>query len=68
MNNRNGRRKKEREMENERKGEQGMKEKEEKKKRKKETASRFCFFSGMDPPLVCPPGLKMKKRAQRRRR
>ena len=55
-------------MENERKGEQGMKEKEEKKKRKKETASRFCFFSGTDPPLVCPPGLKMRKRAQRRRR
>ena len=66
VNDREGRRGREREMEKEREREKGNKER--KKKRKKETASRFCFFSGTDPPLVCPPGLKMRKRAPRRRR
>ena len=51
------------ENERERKGEQRKTEKE-----KEGDSITFCFFSGMDPPLVCLPGLKMRKRAQRRRR
>ena len=69
MNNRDGRREKERERMRKEKGETTKERKEEgKTKRKKETASRFCFFSGMDPLLACPLGLKMKRRGQRRRR
>ena len=58
---------KERDKKENKKGER-KRERKGKKMRKKATASHFCFFSGMDPPPVCPPDLKMRRRGQRRRR